>query len=662
MKRRERSGTIGLVRRSSESEGGNDRELGEHRGLVIAFVALLVTASLGAAPTQQPPATGVISGIVVDGSTGAPVPGAIVFIAAVPDKPIGPERRQITDERGRFAFVNLPSDTTYTIATSKFGYLDGGYGRDVLPTDALRAIALPAGAWVQNIRATVWKPGVISGAVRDEHGEPVVGVYVRALVRVNIYGRQDLASGPIVITDDRGEFRFPGLPPGQYLVQVPSVQSTVPPNTTFSTSRSNMPDGAVDIDERNRLVVVSRYPVPPPPVNDKPMAYAVAFHPSTPVVEQATTIDLKYAEDRSNVDITLSPVPTARISGTVTGPPEALAALTLRLLPVGLENLGLGSEMAISLVRPDGSFTFLNVPAGRYIIDAPNTVSELATVPRTVTGAVLPAPPSANGFGGSSDSVDLLPGVSYSRASFRTLAPYSARVPVTVTGTDVTGIAIRLRPHATMYGRVVVEADPARPLMKPPARFPLRLDPAGGEAHLGFPQNANDVESPAFQINDITPGPYFLRSYGYPGWIVKSVTWKGRDMTTTPFDTSSEDSLADVVVTITNAVPELTGAVRDGDGVKADSAIVVLFPAERAQWTNAGLWPHRLRTAALSNGGTYVMASAPAGDYLIAAIDRSHKTTWMDPAFLARLERVATRITLTWGGKTSQDLTAVGVR
>lgn len=629
---------------------------------MLALIATSAAAGIVTARAQQAPATGVISGVVVDGSTGAPVPGAIVFIAAVPDKPIGPERRQITDERGRFAFVNLPADTNYTIASSKFGYLEGGYGRDVLPTDPLRTVVLPGGAWLPNIRATVWKPGVISGTVRDELGEPVVGVYVRALVRVNIYGRQDLASGPIVITDDRGEFRFPGLPPGHYLVQVPSVQATVPPNTALSTNRSNMADGAMDIDERNRLIVVGRYPVPPPAVNDKTMAYALAFHPSTPVVEQATVIDLNYAEDRPNVDITLAPVPTARVSGTVAGPPDALAALTLRLLPVGLENLGLGSEMAMTLVRADGSFTFLNVPAGRYIIDAPNTVSELATVPRTVTGAVLPAPPNANGFGGSSDDVALLPGVSYSRASYRTPTPYSARVPVSVTGADVTGVSIRLRPHATMSGRIVVEADPARAQMKPPARFPLRLDSAAGEAHLGFPQSANGIDAPAFEINDITPGRYFLRSYGYPGWIVKSITWKGRDMTTTPFDAGAEDSLGDVVVTITNAVPELSGAVRDGDGLKADSAIVVLFPADRTQWADAGLWPQRLKTATPWSGGTYLLTTAPAGDYLVAAIDRAHIASWLSADFLTRLERVATRVTLAWGSKTSQDLTATVVR
>ena len=630
---------------------------------VLILVASLATASLLTARAQQAAASGVISGVVVDGTTGAPLPGAVVTVAAVPVKPIGPQPRQLTDERGRFAFVNLPADTDYTITSSKFGYLDGGYGRDTRPSDPLRVVTLAANAWVSSVRATVWKPGVISGAVRDENGEPVAGVYVRALARISIYGRQDLAAGPIVVTDDRGEFRFADLPPGQYLVQVPSVQATVPANTPLATGR-NAPEGAVDIDDSHRLVI-GRYPVPPPPASGRPMAYGVTFHPSTSQVEQAAVIDLKYAEDRPNVNITLTPVPTARVSGVVSGPPGTLTGLTLRLLPVGLENLGMGSEAALAFVKPDGSFTFLNVPSGRYVIDAPNVVVQLATGDGTnFTAPALPGPPTSSGSGSSTDVLGLLPDLSYRRASFRTSSAYSARAPVTVAGADVTGVSLRLRAHANMTGRVVVEADPARPQMQPPQRFPMRLDPASGEAHLGFGANApgSEVPAPAFAFSDITPGQYYIRPYAIPGWIVKSVMWKGKDMTRTPFDAAAGEDMADVVLTVTNAVPQLSGAVRDGDSIKADTAIVVLFPAERSQWTNTGFWPQRLLTIPQSQAGTFSATTAPAGDYLVAAIDRAHIAEWKDPAFLARLERVATRVTLTWGGKTSQDLTATVVR
>ena len=117
---------------------------------------------------------------------------------------------------------------SFLVATAKFGFLDGGYGRDSGPTDQLRPIVIRDGGIAGNLRVPVWRPAVISCTVRDESGEPVVGVFVRALVRIRIAGRDDLASGPVTVTDDRGQYRLPGLIPGRYLIQVPSVQAAVP--------------------------------------------------------------------------------------------------------------------------------------------------------------------------------------------------------------------------------------------------------------------------------------------------------------------------------------------------------------------------------------------------------------------------------------------------
>ena len=90
--------------------------------------------------------------------------------------------------------------------------------------------------------------------------------------------------------------------------------------------------------------------------------------------------------------------------------------------------------------------------------------------------------------------------------------------------------------------------------------------------------------------------------------------------------------------------------------------MVVVFPVDHAAWRNTGLNPARMKYTPVSNTGTYRLATLPAGDYLAAAIDRSLIRTWRDPDFLARLERVATRITLNWGTLTSQDLTTMRIR
>lgn len=649
---------------------------GVFAAILLGFPQTLPPQQTGVPVTQPgarpdaPVVSGAISGVVVDGGSGAVVPNALVYLssAGVRSVSLGPQTRQMTDEKGRFAFL-IPVDPanpegTFTISASKFGYLDGGYGRETSPLDPLRQVQLREDAWVGGLKVPLWKPGSISGSVRDEAGEPVVGVFVRALVRYRMQGREELASGPMTLTDDRGQYRMAGLQPGRYVIQVPSVQASMPSTTAFSVNSANTPEGALDGDETSRLVI-GRYPLPPRPVNGRAMAYPIAFHPATATVADAAVIDLKFGDDRTSIDISLTPVPAARVMGIVEGPPEALGRLTLRLLPAGLENLGSGSEAATALVGPNGQFTFLNVPAGTYVIDAPLTISEFSTSSAGGRGLTLPPPPGTGGWGRSSDSPDSVSGLSYSTTNYRGSdgGNYSGRSSVTVGAGDLNGVVLKLRPNLTMSGRLVIENDPAQPLPATPPRFSISLDPAGGESYLGRPTaQMKDGTSTDFTISGVMPGQYWLRAQGQPAWSVKSIIWKGRDYATAPFDAASADDLSGVVMTVTNAAPELSGSVRTSGDLKPDQCIVILFPAEQAQWRNVGLWPARLKAAAVTNSGTFRLTGLPAGSYLVAAIDRSKRTLWRDPEFLARVSGSAARVTLTWGGKAVQDVPVVVVR
>ena len=96
------------------------------RGRWTAFIfCVLAAAGPAALPLRQAPResqqalAGVISGVVVDAATGSPLPGAVVFIAATPTRPIAGQTRQLTDDRGRFAFTGLPGDVKYTLTASK---------------------------------------------------------------------------------------------------------------------------------------------------------------------------------------------------------------------------------------------------------------------------------------------------------------------------------------------------------------------------------------------------------------------------------------------------------------------------------------------------------------------------------------------------------------
>jgi len=278
----------------------------------------------------------------------------------------------------------------------------------------------------------------------------------------------------------------------------------------------------------------------------------------------------------------------------------------------------------------------------------------------------FPGPPGVGGWGITSEAPDSVTGLQFTQTSFRgSAATYSARMPLSVGGADVGGVVVRLRPHLTMTPKFVFEnqSPTGKPEAPPNQWLPIQLDPAGGEAYLGRPRFRTQQDNPAaITIAGVLPGQYWVRLIAEGPWFIKSVSWKGRDYTTAPIDTSAAEDLNDVVITVTNAATELSGNVRVSGDVKPDEALVVAFPSDQAQWRSQGLRPTRMRSTTPSDAGTYRFTTLPAGTYLVAAIERNRRGRWIDPDFLAQIARTATPVTITWGGKMSHDVSFTPVR
>jgi hypothetical protein len=502
-----------------------------------------------------------------------------------------------------------------------------------------------ADQWFADADVQLWPTGAISGRVVDERSEPVVGVVVTALARQSVLNRIRLASGPVTTTDDLGSYRLAHLPPGDYVVMVPSMASSV---------------SAGDSVIRLGLMMRGRghYPTPPPQSGGRAWTYATVFSGNATAVEQAEVIELEAGLDRSGVDVTVTPVPAVRVTGVVQGPADAFSGLVLRLLQPGLEEQGVGTEVATTEVAGDGSFTFVDVPAGNFVLDAPVTMSRYVLDPGpggVFLGTELPAP-SGLSAGSVTAPVRGHPGLMFERSRLSVGRTHFVRMPITVSDGENSLITVTLRSTATVTGRFVVELDPSKPTPRGEAGG-LKLEDVTGGAWPGPTSTTSMNRSTTNRIllENVLPGRYLMRPLN-SDWLLKSVVIDGLDHLYTPIDLVERQSLSDVVVTFTNAGAELSGIVEPGGVGSLTAAAVVAFPVERAQWQDYGLSPPRVGTAMASSDGAYRLEHLPAGRYFVVAVDISRIDDWTKAGFFEQVAARAVEVELNWGEHRSLNL------
>jgi hypothetical protein len=332
----------------------------------------------------------------------------------------------------------------------------------------------------------------------------------------------------------------------------------------------------------------------------------------------------------------------------------------VRLTPVGSESLPAGSEAATTVTSTDGSFTFLRVPQGEYTLIASSAYAYLSD---GGDGRALPRPPGyRDGWGGGAT----IPGadVGYSYLSDQTLDTHTARQRLSVGESAIAGLAVQLRPHVRLRGRVVIEsgafqisgASGGGP--RPLTNGPVRAEPANADLTLGVPGGMFDSTTGTFYVDGLQPGEYTLRFMGLPA--IKSIAVGGVDHTTRPINTSNPIGLDDIVVTVTDKVATISGTVYSSSGQAAPSA-VLYFPTDRAQWSRYGLRPTRIGSTSVSSSGSFKI-ELPGGDYFILAVPAAQNRLWQDPKRLAAAAAIATRVAVEWGDTRTETLTVKEVR
>lgn len=285
-----------------------------------------------AARAPEPSGTATITGRVFAADSRRPLKRARVIVGGA-----GRPRIATTDETGRYLISALPAGT-YTVSASKTGFVDGAFGQ----RRALREgtpIRLADGQQLANVDLILARGAVVTGRVLDEDGEPLARTRVQGLRYQYLRGERRLVGAGADLTDDRGQYRIFGLPPGEYVVSAT----------------------ATELEGFTR-----RFNINPPPVSagfdDSPEStgYAPTYYPGVMAAADASRLKVAAAQELTGIDFQLQLVPLATVRGISTDPRGGVSLISE-------DGAGPMRMQLQASVQDDGSFSIRNVPPGKYI-------------------------------------------------------------------------------------------------------------------------------------------------------------------------------------------------------------------------------------------------------------------------------------------------------
>jgi Carboxypeptidase regulatory-like domain len=230
-------------------------------------------------------------------------------------------------------------------------------------------------------------------------------------------------------------------------------------------------------------------------------------------------------------------------------------------------------------------------------------------------------------------------------------------VPVRVDATNIDGVVVATSKAVKVAGRIVFEGGipeqgvPKLSIMTTPDELT-----GGGRIMFGRPNPATVRDDMSFELDGLF-GPQFLMVMGTPrGWIVKSVKYRGDDVTDRAVEFSSSSDPRLLEVSLTNQGAIVTGRVLGDDDKASSDASVVLLPADVSRWRPFPGLP----AIPPRSDGTFTIGPVRAGEYILAAVTGLSITKLLDPSvraeFAERIQKAGERIILVENEKHSIDL------
>ena len=166
---------------------------------------------------------GLIRGRVLAEDGAHPLAKAILSLRLKTARPQDRSRTVRTDSAGEYTFRDLEAGQ-YILRATRNGYIPRNYGQKTSYAfsreDVGTALTVRPGQVLEDIDFHLIRAGVLEGRVVDQDNEPVERVSVAVNGYRSLGGKRRLLPFGRDDTDDRGQFRIFGIPPGKYFLSV----------------------------------------------------------------------------------------------------------------------------------------------------------------------------------------------------------------------------------------------------------------------------------------------------------------------------------------------------------------------------------------------------------------------------------------------------------
>jgi hypothetical protein len=593
----------------------------------LSFVVLLIAMTVAVAAQQQPqpsrpgpqqPArdtsaqqakdaaptpAGQITGRVLAADNGRPVKRARVFASAA-ELPGG--RGVLTDDSGLYELAELPAGR-YTITVSKSGFVSLSYGQR-RPLQAGTPLQLADGQQLKSVDFRLPRGSAIAGRILDEDGDPMPGVAVRVMRYQYLQGERRLTPAGNAQTDDKGDYRVWGLTPGDYYVNALARNFNLAGGRGGGRGGPGGPgglgaplfSGGAPFGGRGAQFFGAGQDEP------EQLAYAPTYFPGAPSVNEAKPVTVGLGQEVLDINFSMQLVRAARLTGHVLNPDGT--ASTSGNVNLATETGATGGRIGANFggrIQWDGEFTIANVPPGRYVLRARGDDTE---------------------------------------------TPQYASQPLTVNGQDMDGLTVILTPGGTITGTVTF-----LPGGSPVPDFTqIRIGaPSLDQAAFGPQSNARVDKEGRFTLSGVPAGPHLIRPTGnMRGWMLKSVTIAGQEMTDTPLTLRSGENLTSVEVVFTDKQSEINGTITNDQGTPVPDYTVLAFSSDPSLWRPLS---RQIMTARPDQTGKYRIRGLPPGQYYVVTVDPAEQGEWFEASYLDDHRPGAVRVTLTEGDVKTQD-------